>query len=1691
MWNLELRDLARVIHKCDMITCDSIILAWRARGSGDKNDDSDEMDVEGALALDLAELEAMLAIDSEQVRYDEQVKEKDFEAEECSTACSSTDACNSQKHRRRGGTKNRVSEKTDSSPLFLISDDKLENVDPVNRDNRISASTVTTDNIRLQDSIDFRLSLPLTTPSPEIRDSSSIFTKPTPPDDTKRKNPRVYSYSPISRTRLTVPKRQFSPEPVRKTAKILIGPRRVTETVHLSDLTKILCKLKAGEFSLPHGFTLKYKKRFADESKSETVSVNLQLLLPNFKIVMKFSISDGRDLDDSLQLSSESNIESESKNETSVKFNASVNIEHIVISEQKEETGTSKSHDQSKHRRGRKRLNMNSTTEKIFPINSIAETHATARGKPRKRAALIKLKRGKSHKNLIFHISASENTSNSDSSKNVPLTLSSSETFIKDPSRESSSNASKSTVYVSHDGNHGDGSDEHEDSKIEVLDSGMSMIFSNVVDRTETGNAGKMDDIFDAVKDDDYDDGERLHIVETVDEDESCDTDNRFFEVKKERDLVDIVTDIVNKLIDQVCEARSLGVNLITEPLRRPSTVATEESRRVPPLRIRIPQKRESRQRRPARVHDYSPPLPVSRIHRLEETGKKRTAITPTQVSGDIAEIRQKRSMRNKESQRKNSLSNKEADTYSPFPQCSNRKSSVLSSPIYISSPSPVLVGSSNEEDIIPTPSAIYEGPSDAETNQQRALKFDVFRNAITLHWTQVSKEDMNVNLQVDLHLYPSLFSRRRKSNTVKTPAVTQLNVFDSIESDSIVQLKSGTEDNDTVSSGCLPSKQKRKRGQNSITDNEHADDKSFGEKLGLDKNVYDYDEEKDQVNSFPGSSNLTNYNSGSCIGASKKVLTDMTKAESSEDAVEVNRSAEKTRRISNNSVQDGGAPSVSEGGEQDTTVSSTSSRRRKMCLDSEGTNDLSSNQSVSRSQRRKSSTIVDVDTGKLDGNDVTLASNRLRNKRSDSKSTSDKMKQKVSHQNMPYFKRISQRRKLNPLAIGLKSRSGDDNPSFFIEKFFCEGLSIFRDDLKKEDAGDVIVDVDSEPTIEGDDEMPNGRLAITVALEINKITPRPEMNNEDKLEAENFDHEYLLTLDNVRTMFSSEVLDRKRLLNDMLTVISSQYCSEISSQNVFGGASIRYNTMVKNAHRLRDKVLLFTKDQRENAKWAHQIFLKHLAVPMLATYIDLLRFCKTVGRYLLDFFLEQNSTDKTLNKMNACIQDFISEKVIDPQTIPISKTLTKRHAKNICLLTVSPTFTHAEYHSRSRSHEYMFRVLLPNVADRVEAVRLNLPATRDISICEAVDHCIRLVSRKVVEVHRKYPDLKIVLVGWGHLVVQCMPNVSAIINFAFPMKTADGPRGDVDDDILLTYCPTLFVIGDQATDCDVRELQVMATRMIAPTGVIVIGSSNCDLHPSTLRLTIERFTHRTVQRALLDDVVDFLQLYCSSSSTHSFRLHPLKLVEVNDVDLSILRTSNLSLVAKPNQLKSVLHQKLVKEHCIGLNGHNFPECYMSHSCTETRISNESVAFLECCRERRLPEVCLRKCSYANYNQNSLRRMFLQMDPCPLLSANDIHFCAAQDHDHRQCCITNGVTTTLAGQKCLIFCDQRMQNGTILDRSYLPCLERFEPIKECFWHWARKRYQLMELSKKSRINESKMSTDYIIQFSTKQPPSPF
>ncbi|KAK0412863.1 hypothetical protein QR680_006454 [Steinernema hermaphroditum] len=108
--------------------------------------------------------------------------------------------------------------------------------------------------------------------------------------------------------------------------------------------------------------------------------------------------------------------------------------------------------------------------------------------------------------------------------------------------------------------------------------------------------------------------------------------------------------------------------------------------------------------------------------------------------------------------------------------------------------------------------------------------------------------------------------------------------------------------------------------------------------------------------------------------------------------------------------------------------------------------------------------------------------------------------------------------------------------------------------------------------------------------------------------------------------------------------------------------------------------------------------------------------------------------------------------------------------------------------------------------------------------------------------------------------------------------------------------------------------------------------------------------------------------------------------------------------------------------------------------------------FMACCRDRKLPDACLGKCSFASYTKDALQAMYFRTDKCPMQAAADLQFCAAQGRDHRECCVRNGVGSTLSGQKCLIFCDQRPGNTTQLDLTYMSCFDRFESMKGCFFN---------------------------------------
>ncbi|CAG9541047.1 unnamed protein product [Cercopithifilaria johnstoni] len=62
---------------------------------------------------------------------------------------------------------------------------------------------------------------------------------------------------------------------------------------------------------------------------------------------------------------------------------------------------------------------------------------------------------------------------------------------------------------------------------------------------------------------------------------------------------------------------------------------------------------------------------------------------------------------------------------------------------------------------------------------------------------------------------------------------------------------------------------------------------------------------------------------------------------------------------------------------------------------------------------------------------------------------------------------------------------------------------------------------------------------------------------------------------------------------------------------------------------------------------------------------------------------------------------------------------------------------------------------------------------------------------------------------------------------------------------------------------------------------------------------------------------------------------------------------------------------------------------------------------------------------YWKQERPTIRQAPLHQDQCPMSAMKEMHFCAAQGRDHRPCCLRSGITTTLAGAKCLTFCDQR------------------------------------------------------------------
>lgn len=81
------------------------------------------------------------------------------------------------------------------------------------------------------------------------------------------------------------------------------------------------------------------------------------------------------------------------------------------------------------------------------------------------------------------------------------------------------------------------------------------------------------------------------------------------------------------------------------------------------------------------------------------------------------------------------------------------------------------------------------------------------------------------------------------------------------------------------------------------------------------------------------------------------------------------------------------------------------------------------------------------------------------------------------------------------------------------------------------------------------------------------------------------------------------------------------------------------------------------------------------------------------------------------------------------------------------------------------------------------------------------VDQMLASTRAKIQEVKSDYPSRPIILVGLNSgsaiaLQVAQIEHVTSVVCLGFSLLTAEGKRGEPDDNLLEIQCPVLFVIG-------------------------------------------------------------------------------------------------------------------------------------------------------------------------------------------------------------------------------------------------------------------------------------------------------
>ncbi|XP_060526641.1 KAT8 regulatory NSL complex subunit 3 isoform X2 [Cylas formicarius] len=328
------------------------------------------------------------------------------------------------------------------------------------------------------------------------------------------------------------------------------------------------------------------------------------------------------------------------------------------------------------------------------------------------------------------------------------------------------------------------------------------------------------------------------------------------------------------------------------------------------------------------------------------------------------------------------------------------------------------------------------------------------------------------------------------------------------------------------------------------------------------------------------------------------------------------------------------------------------------------------------------------------------------------------------------------------------------------------------------------------------------------------------------------------------------------RLYNGFVNILNSYYLAKMAQTGIPNEPILRRTVIDKAVQRVRRLFTTVLLDVKL-LQWLHQLMIDNLDQPFLALYLDILQTLKSKIPSFVDKMMCGANASVRMGPLSNENLFPLLKKPWDPVTSSLMQDKPKKLPGNpiIILVPSSPVMS-------KRTHKWM--TLLSHLG-HVVTVPTNFGSSgHRLTMTTCLDQMFALTRGRVQETRENHIGKQIILVGVGAgaaLAIQVaqVENVLCVVSLGFSLFTAEGRRGEPDDNLLELQCPVLFVIGQCSSTSVQEDVEDLRERMRVETALIVVGSADNNLIVNKKKKKEEGITQSIVDRCIVDEVGEFI----------------------------------------------------------------------------------------------------------------------------------------------------------------------------------------------------------------------------------------